>query len=72
MIDLFVHDSLHTRDNLLFELRAAWPKLRLGGLLMADDADDNDGASVFADEVGRAPTLIREPEKDDVLAVWVR
>lgn len=36
-IDMFVHDSRHTRRNILFELRLAWTALRPGGFLLADD-----------------------------------
>lgn len=45
-LDLFVHDSLHTRSNMLFEMRLAWDALRPGGLLLVDDIDHN---SAFAD-----------------------
>ncbi|MDQ6711251.1 MAG: class I SAM-dependent methyltransferase [Candidatus Dormibacteraeota bacterium] len=40
-VDLFVHDSLHTYDNMRFELESAWPALRAGGVLIADDIQDN-------------------------------
>jgi predicted O-methyltransferase YrrM len=36
-IDLFVHDSLHTARQMLFEYRVAWRRLRRGGLLLSDD-----------------------------------
>jgi predicted O-methyltransferase YrrM len=36
-IDIFMHDSLHTYDHMLFEYRAAWQKLRSGGFLLSDD-----------------------------------
>ena len=36
-IDLFVHDSRHTRRNIMFELQAAWRALRPGGFMVADD-----------------------------------
>jgi predicted O-methyltransferase YrrM len=37
-IDMFLHDSLHTRRHMLFEYRQAWPQLSPGGLLLSDDA----------------------------------
>jgi predicted O-methyltransferase YrrM len=40
-VDLFVHDSLHTRRNMRREFDAVWPHLRGGGLLLADDVDRN-------------------------------
>ena len=33
-IDIFVHDSLHTYDHMMFEFRTAWPYLREGGILI--------------------------------------
>jgi predicted O-methyltransferase YrrM len=46
-IDLFVHDSMHTARNLLFELEHAWPALRYGGAVVADDVDYNAGLRRF-------------------------
>jgi hypothetical protein len=39
-IDLFVHDSLHTPDNLRFELATVWPHLRPGAAVVIDDAEE--------------------------------
>ena len=36
-LDIFMHDSLHTFDHMLFEYSTAWPHLRDGGLLLSDD-----------------------------------
>jgi Methyltransferase domain len=38
-VDLFVHDSLHTPENLGRELRDAWPALRPGALVLLDDVE---------------------------------
>lgn len=40
-IDLFVHDSLHSEQNVRFELETAWPRLRPGGAVVVDDIDLN-------------------------------
>lgn len=50
-IDVFVHDSLHTYDHMMFEYRTAWPYLRKGGILMSDDIDANSAFSDFAGQV---------------------
>jgi predicted O-methyltransferase YrrM len=39
--DLFIHDSLHTRDNMRREFETVWPALRPGGVLIADDIHRN-------------------------------
>ena len=55
-VDLFVHDSLHTGRNMRREFEAAWPNLRPGGLLIADDVERN---QAFADLRHNAPSLWR-------------
>ena len=40
-VDLFVHDSLHTRRNMRREFDTVWPHLRNGALLLADDVERN-------------------------------
>lgn len=47
-IDLFVHDSIHTRRNVQFELEQAWTALRPGGCMLVDDIDSNWGFHHFA------------------------
>src|SRR5882762_7352806 len=37
-LDLFTHDNLHTYEHMKFEFEAAFPFLRPGGILIADDA----------------------------------
>ena len=46
-IDLFFHDSLHTARHMLFEFRAAWPRLRAGGVLVSDDVFWNPAFLLF-------------------------
>ena len=50
-LDIFVHDSLHTYDHMLFECRKAWPYLRSGGILVADDIDLHTAFLDFAQEI---------------------
>jgi predicted O-methyltransferase YrrM len=49
--DIFIHDSLHTYEHMLWEYRLAYPHLRLGGLLFSDDARWNSAFPEFALEV---------------------
>jgi hypothetical protein len=51
VIDVFIHDSLHTYDHMLWEFRMAYSALRPGGLLISDDATWNRSFSEFAGEV---------------------
>jgi predicted O-methyltransferase YrrM len=50
-MDVFIHDSLHTYDHMLWEYRTAFPYLRPGGLLFSDDAAWNAAFPEFCHEV---------------------
>jgi predicted O-methyltransferase YrrM len=50
-IDVFIHDSLHTYDHMLWEYRTVFPYLRPGGLLFSDDAAWNSAFPEFCQEV---------------------
>ena len=47
-IDVFIHDSLHTYEQMSWEFEAAYPFLRPAGLLVSDDALWNDAFHDFA------------------------
>ena len=49
-IDMFVHDSLHTGRNQLFELKSAWAAMRPGGVAVVDDIDHSLAFRTFVDE----------------------
>jgi Methyltransferase domain len=53
-IGVFLHDSLHTVEHMLFEFDAAWPRITGGGLLVVDDAGADGGRAlhVFSRSVG--------------------
>jgi hypothetical protein len=57
-IDLFVHDSEHSYECMDFEFGAAWPALRGGGALVADDWNWNDAFAELAQESGRTPITL--------------
>jgi len=57
-VDVFFHDSLHTREHMLFELETVWPHLRPGGIIVCDDIFQrkHDALPAFARSVGRTFT----------------
>jgi len=61
-IGLFVHDSLHTEQNLRFELDCAWSHLRPGGALVIDDLDTNWGFRSFVRDHPGHRTFVCEAE----------
>lgn len=38
-VDLFIHDSDHSYEHMLWEFTTAWPHVRPGGVVMSDDVD---------------------------------
>lgn len=44
-VDLFIHDSSHTYEDMKFEFETSYPYIRSGGLLLSDDANFNEAFS---------------------------
>jgi predicted O-methyltransferase YrrM len=65
-IDLFVHDSSHTRRNVLFELGTAWAAIRRGAVV-ADDVEQNAGFASFGSEHPDASCLVAEADDGGAL-----
>lgn len=72
-IDLFVHDSLHTYENMRREFAEAWCALRAGGVLISDDVEGN---SAFL-ELTRSSdvsfsAVLRQKDKKSLLGLAVK
>lgn len=52
-IDVFMHDSEHSYEHMMFEFETAYPHLRKGAILLSDDVSWNDSFRDFAKKVGR-------------------
>lgn len=50
-IDVFLHDSDHSYENMKWEYRTVWPYLRRGGLLLSHDIEQNEAFSEFCQEI---------------------
>lgn len=57
-IDIFIHDSLHTYEQMKFEFELAYPYLRCGGVLFADDALWNVAFTEFSEAVSSPASRI--------------
>jgi predicted O-methyltransferase YrrM len=70
-IDIFIHDSLHTRRNMLREFNCAWPGLN--AVLVSDDVTVNSAFAefVFAENPARS-LVIHESGKDRMFGVAVK
>ncbi len=51
-IDIFIHDSDHSYEGMMFEFSLAWRHLRKGGVLLADNIDFSDAFSDFSEAKG--------------------
>ncbi len=56
-IDVFLHDSEHTYQTMFLEFELAWPKLREGGILIADNIIDNTAFFDFCSKVSGKPLI---------------
>jgi predicted O-methyltransferase YrrM len=61
-IDLFIHDSLHEYDHMMFEYRQAWRRLKSGGILFSDDVSYNSAFQDFCYENGLQGTIVARTE----------
>jgi predicted O-methyltransferase YrrM len=59
-VDLFIHDSLHTARNTLFEMEQVAPALPRGGVMIVDDVNLHDGFAAFAHRHPEYQTIVCE------------
>jgi predicted O-methyltransferase YrrM len=57
-VDLFLHDSDHSYENMSFEFEQAYPKLAPGGVLMSDDVHLHTAWRDFCVKHALAPTRV--------------
>jgi len=50
-IDIFLHDSLHTYENMLWEYKTVWHFIRRDGILLSHDIQLNKAFSDFCDSI---------------------
>ena len=57
-VDVFLHDSLHTYRNMLWEFGAVWQRLRPGGVLISDDVQMNRAFTDFSRSAAPALAVV--------------
>ena len=73
LIDIFLHDSLHTYGNMRCEFAAVWPNLRPGGVLIADDVEGNAAFHELAQRTDvSCACVVREIDKQSWFGVAVK
>jgi hypothetical protein len=67
-VDLFVHDSMHSKRNVTFELELAWRYLSPGGFILVDDIDANAAFTLFIERHPGVPSFVctAEPISPDM------
>ncbi|MFQ5682187.1 MAG: class I SAM-dependent methyltransferase [Candidatus Binatia bacterium] len=72
LVNIFVHDSLHTYSNILWELQMVAPYLTQRCIVIADDIDGNHAFHDWATRVKPAFwTTVQEEKKESVFGVSV-
>jgi len=59
-VDIFIHDSSHTYQNMKKEFCIAWPHVKNGGFLLSDDVSQHDAFLDFADEIRTSCIIIKK------------
>ena len=57
-MELFIHDSLHTAENTLFEMEQAASVMSARGVMLVDDIDSHMGFATFAERHPGFQTII--------------
>lgn len=66
-VDMFVHDSMHTTRNVMFELECVWPAVAPGGALLIDDVDKNAAMGQFLKAHPGTPSMICTSDDEEAL-----
>ena len=56
--EVFIHDSLHTAEDTVFEMEQAASALSAGGVMLVDDIDSHEGFATFASRHPGYQTII--------------
>ena len=71
-IDVFLHDSLHTYKNMLFEYNTAWPFIKKSGFLISDDVPENNAFLDFYSMVNGSPILMTNNQDKEIVLGIIR
>jgi hypothetical protein len=72
-VEMFIHDSLHTARNTLFEMEQAARTMPVGGVLLVDDIMTHDGFATFARRHPGYQTIVCESaDKIGMFGIAVR
>jgi len=57
-VDMFLHDSLHTYENMMYEFETVWPFITKNGVMLSDDIDFNKAFQEFCKKHNVHPVFL--------------
>ena len=58
-IDIFLHDSAHTYETMMYEYNTAWPYIKKNGLMLSDDVKMTTAFDEFVSDVGSSSMVYK-------------
>jgi len=72
-IDMFLHDSKHTYEHMMWEFNTIWPSLSEDAILISDDTNWNSSFMDFSEKVGRRNIqLIRDKNSIETFGIMLK
>lgn len=71
-LDVFLHDSDHAYDNMMFEYTWAYPRLKVGGVLLSHDINRNNAIFDFVELVDEKLLFMPSSQKGYVIGVIIK
>lgn len=72
-VEMFIHDSLHTAENTVFEMEQAASAMRGAGVMLIDDIGSHSGFAIFAERNPRWQTIIcASADRDGMFGIAVK
>ena len=68
-IDIFLHDSMHTYKNMIFEFESAWPHIKNNGFLLSDDILENNSFLEFYTRKNLKPFLLSSLDQKHMFGI---
>ena len=68
-IDIFLHDSMHTYKNMIFEFESVWPHIKNNGFLLSDDILENNSFLEFYTSKNLKPILLSSLDPKHIFGI---
>jgi hypothetical protein len=72
LVDVFLHDSVHTSRTMNWEFATVWPQMRSGGVLLSDDVQNNKAFEKMTERGVRFWRVVREEDKPVLFGIAVK